>query len=78
MTEITLHLDVGRPDTIPVEMPGATTSKYALKRCLEKAGISPEESWLFALAVGDVTKVIPGDQPVADYDGQTVYISSRR
>lgn len=78
MPTITLYA-AGPPQLVPVEMQGATTGGYAALRVAEAMGHDPEVGgWNLACWKNGHLVTIDPDAPVADLDGQTVYLGRER
>ncbi len=74
MSTVTLIIHLTNGGEHPVEMPGATSGKYAAKRAAEAVGLDPEQWW--ALLYGGHT-IIPEDEAVAALDGQVFTLGLR-
>lgn len=60
-----------------IEMPSATTGYRAAQRCAEFVGLDPErddEEWQLVTHPGG--DLIPPDEPIIEWDGQTVVLMS--
>jgi hypothetical protein len=66
-SEITLYITGKR---LEVTMPRATTGKYAAKRVAEALGFDDDDAWILIAGL----KEIPGDEIMADHDGETVWL----
>lgn len=60
-----------------VEMPCATTIRYAALRMVEALGLDPEGA-TYHLVNTRTRRVIPGDDLVAAHDGQEVHLAVER
>lgn len=72
--EATLKLFNGPAGFINVEMPGATTGRYSVARCVERLGYDPEEVRAMLIAFnGETAGAFFGDdQLAAVWDGMGV------
>lgn len=69
-----LQMDGG---SVPVNMPAATTARYAAKRCAEAIGLDPQAREYVLLGMGR-SSVIDGSVVMAPWDGRPVRLGWQR
>ena len=72
MEIVTIHI-LTRQGPVTVEMPAATTGKYAAKRAAEELGYDPDAEWVL-MRVG---RVIDPDESVLEWDGKALELGVR-
>ena len=71
MKTASLKLPLREGGWLEVEMPSATSMRYAAKRVAEAVGLDAGAGE-YALCLGRTGRLIPQGAVVADYDGQVV------